>query len=263
MNQYQLNNSPIVYYVSENGHDQWVLFLHAAFVNHDMFRTQVEYFSRFYNVIVPDIIGHGSSTNTKKGDSLAKMSQWIHEILEYHSIDRIHIAGVSVGAVLAQDFANKYPHEVQSLTCFGGYDINNFDPKMQQENSAGQMLMMLKAIFSVKWFAKDNKKISAYTEQAQNEFYDMNIRFPKKSFMYLAGLNAMVNVHTPTPRDYPLLIGCGEHDIPMELTIVELWKKTEANASVAILPGAGHCANMDVPDLFNRTLHQFFTNGSL
>jgi pimeloyl-ACP methyl ester carboxylesterase len=49
----------------------------------------------------------------------------------------------------------------------------------------------------------------------------------------------------------------------MELTIVELWKKTEANASVAILPGAGHCANMDVPDLFNRTLHQFFTNGSL
>ena len=73
----------------------------------------------------------------------------------------------------------------------------------------------------------------------------------------------IITEHHPTPRDYPLLIGCGEHDIPMELTIVELWNQTEANASVAILPGAGHCANMDVPDLFNRTLHQFFTNGSL
>lgn len=263
MIQYRLNNSPIVYYVSENGHDQWVLFLHAAFVNHDMFRTQVEYFSKFYNVIVPDIIGHGASTDTKKGDNLEKMAHWLNEILDQHSIDRIHMVGVSVGAVLGQDFANKYPQRLRSLTCFGGYDINNFDPKMQQENSAAQMLMMLKAIFSVKWFAQDNKKISAYTEKAQNEFYDMNLRFPKKSFMYLAGLNAMVNVHAPTPRVYPLLIGCGEHDVPMALTVVELWKKTESNASVAILPGAGHCANMDVPNLFNHTLHHFFQNGSL
>ena len=263
MNRYQLTNSPIVYYVSENGHDQWVLFLHAAFADHNMFRTQVEYFSRHYNVIVPDIIGHGDSTATKKGDSLLKMSQWIHEILEYHNIHRIHLVGVSLGAVLVQDFANKYPHRVNSLTCFGGYDINNFDPKMQQENGAGQMLMMLKAIFSVKWFAKDNKKISAYTEKAQDEFYNMNIRFPKKSFMYLAGINSMVNVHAPTPRDYPLLIGCGEHDIPMELTVVNQWKQTEDSASVTVLPGAGHCANMDVPELFNSTLHQFFQNGSL
>lgn len=263
MTQFQLKDSPIVYYVSENGHDQWVMFLHAAFVDHGMFRTQVEYFSRFYNVIVPDIIGHGGSTHTKKGDDLEKMSLWIHQILEHHKIDRIHLVGVSVGAVLVQDFANKYPHQVRSLACFGGYDINNFDLKMQKENGSAQMLMMLKAIFSVKWFAQSNKKISAYTENAQNEFYDMNIRFPKKSFMYLASLNAMVNIHAPTPREYPLLIGCGEHDVPMELAVVKLWKQSEPNASVTILEGAGHCANMDVPDLFNRTLHQFFEKGTL
>ena len=66
--------------------------------------------------------------------------------------------GISLGAVLAQDFANRYPEAVQSLACFGGYDINNFDVKMQRENGASQMLMMLKALFSVKWFARSNKK---------------------------------------------------------------------------------------------------------
>lgn len=261
----KLENSPIVYYKNKNTGDnnEWILFLHAAFVNHNMFRTQIEYFKNKYNVVALDIIGHGESVNTQKGDDIEKMSQWIYDILQNEKISQIHIIGVSLGSVLAQDFANKHPKSVKSLACFGGYDINNFDQKMQKENGSGQMLMMLKAIFSVKWFAEDNKKISAYTAKAQDEFYEMNIQFPKKSFMYLAGLNKMVNVCKPEPRTYPLLIGCGEHDIPMELTAVEIWKNTEQDASVAIFDGAGHCVNMDVPDKFNKVLKEFFEKGKV
>lgn len=263
MKKHRLENSPIVYYMSENNHKEWVLYLHAAFVNYNMFKEQIVYFESKYNVMTLDIIGHGESTDTKKGDGIDKMSKWIYEILKNHKIDKIHIVGVSVGSVLAQDFANKYPQCVKSLACFGGYDINNFDPKMQKENGSAQMFMMMKALVSVKWFAKANKKISAYTQKAQDDFYEMNIQFPKKSFMFLAGINSMVNVCKTKTRNYPLLIGCGEHDIPMEHTAVKMWKDTEPDASVVILEGAGHCANMDVPDLFNNTLHKFFENGKV
>ena len=34
--------------------------------------------------------------------------------------------------------------------------------------------MMLKAMFSIKAFAEDNKKIAAYTKEAQEKFYQMN-----------------------------------------------------------------------------------------
>lgn len=105
------------------------------------------------------------------------MSEWISEILNKENIEKIHIVGISLGAVLAQDFANQYPEAVQSLACFGGYDINNFDRQLQKKNSLSQMCMMMKAAFSVKWFAKSNKKISAYTVQAQNDFYEMNILY--------------------------------------------------------------------------------------
>lgn len=257
MKEYRVENSPIVYYMHDNGHKDWVMFLHAAFVDHRMFDAQMECFREKYNVIVPDIIGHGASVQTQKGDGIEKMSQWIYEILQKHGIKQIHIAGVSIGAVLAQDFANKYPQSVASLACFGGYDINNFDAKMQKENGGTQMLMLLKALFSVKWFAEDNKKISAYTPEAQQAFYDMNIRFPKKSFMYLAGLNGMVNVCKTGQRNYPLLIGCGEHDAPLAHAAMNMWKEAETQAEVVVIPGAGHCANMDVPELFNRTLIDF------
>lgn len=101
------------------------------------------------------------------------MSKWIFDILKAENIQKVHIVGVSLGAVLAQDFANHFPESVSSLACFGGYDINHFDMKLQKKNGAKQILMMLKALISVKWFAKENKKISAHTLQAQNEFFDM------------------------------------------------------------------------------------------
>lgn len=62
---------------------------------------------------------------------------------------------------------------------------------------------------------------------------------------------------------HPLLIGCGEHDIPAELTLVDLWKKKEPAASVMVFKGAGHCVNMDVPEAFNETLRRFLRDGKL
>ncbi len=262
MKQCYLEESPIVYYTHRNENAEWILFIHAAFVNHHMFQAQIDYFQDKYNILTLDIIGHGKSTNARKGDSIDKMPAWIHEILKTEHIEKIHIVGISLGAILAQAFANQHPEAVQSLACFGGYDINNFDAKMQRENGAAQMLMMFKAIFSVKWFAKSNKKISAHTLRAQEDFYEMNIQFPKKSFMYLASLNSMKNVRQTAPGNYPLLIGCGKYDIPMERSAVELWKKNKPECAVIIFEGAGHCVNMDAPNQFNAAMEEFWLSGN-
>ncbi len=261
MMQFKLENSPIVYYISGREHKEWTLFLHAAFVDHNMFNSQLEYFGDKYNLMTLDIIGHGLSTQTQKGDSIAKMTEWTHRILKKEDIDRLHIVGISLGSVLAQDFAKHYPGAVRSLACFGGYDINSFDPKLQSKNGAAQALMMLRAVFSVKWFAESNKKISAYTPQAQEEFYRMNLKFPRKSFMYLSTLGKMVNSSGSAVGGYPLLIGCGEHDVPMELSAIEMWRKSRPDCKVKIFEDAGHCVNMDVPQQFNKVLEDFFVHG--
>ena len=263
MERKKLNNSPIIYYTHNcNDKADWICFFHAAFVDHRMFRSQIDFFEKEYNILAIDIIGHGHSTEIKKGDSILQMAEWTAEILQKEKIDKMHIVGVSLGSVLAQDFANHYPKMVKSLACFGGYDINHFDRGMQQKNGIAQMAMMLKAIFSIKWFAKANRKISAYTEKAQNDFYELNIHFPKKSFMYLSGLNDMVNKYQTQERTYPLLIGCGEHDIPMELKLIELWKKREPSCKSVVFEGAGHCVNMDVPIDFNRVMKNFWNHDS-
>lgn len=75
----------------------------------------------------------------------------------------------------------------------------------------------------------------------------MNLLFPKKSFVFLATLNSMINNHKTEQRNYPLLIGCGRFDIPMELETIKQWKISEPDCRVVVFENAGHCVNMDVP----------------
>ena len=256
MEKLYLENSPIAYYIDGAENKEWLVFIHAAFVDHRMFEKQFKYFFGKYNLLAIDILGHGNSIHTQKGDNIEKMSYWIDQIFQKHNISAAHFVGVSLGSVFIQDFANKYENKVLSLACFGGYDVNNFDVEKQKANSKGQMKMMMKALFSIKWFAKDNKKISAYTSEAQEEFYNLNLQFKKSSFRYLAGLQKFVNKYPKKQSNYKLLVGCGEHDIPMEIEIVNEWAKDE-NCDKIIFKGAGHCVNMDVPQEFNIYLESF------
>lgn len=256
MEKLYLKNSPIAYYIDDTSSKEWLVFVHAAFVDHRMFEKQFDYFSGKYNLLAVDILGHGNSIRARKGDSVKKMSYWIDLIFQKHDISAAHFVGVSLGSVFIQDFANKYENKVLSLSCFGGYDINNFDVDKQKANSKSQMKMMIKALFSIKWFSKANKKISAYTDEAQKAFYDLNIRFRKSSFKYLAGLQKLVNRYPEKQRRYALSVGCGEHDIPMEIEIVNEWAEYE-NCDKVIFKGAGHCVNMDVPQEFNIYLENF------
>lgn len=257
-----LENSPIAYYIDDGSNKEWLVFVHAAFADHRMFEKQFEYFSGKYNLLAIDILGHGNSVRARKGDGVEKTSDWINAIFEKHNIRSAHFVGVSLGSVFIQDFANKYEEKVLSLACFGGYDVNNFDINKQKDNSKAQMKMMLKALISVKWFAKENKKISAYTDDAQTAFYNMNIRFRKSSFRYLAGLKNLVNKYPKKKRRYNLLVGCGEYDNPTEIEIVNEWAEYE-NCDKIIFKGAGHCVNMDTPREFNLILDSFLRKNGL
>ena len=259
MQEKHLSGTPIYYWISGNNTTESILFLHSAFSNHHCFDEQIDFFITDYQVITMDLLGHGKSIPDQKEDAIEKTTEYIQQILAAHRISKIHLVGVSMGCILAQDFANHYPEQVSSLCCIGGYDINNFDRKMQKENNTGQAKLILKAIFSIKWFAHENRKISAFTEKAQEVYFQMNTEFKKSSFRYLAGLSKLVNQQAPMPRDYPLLIGCGNHDAPLALKASRIWNESEPNSVLIIFEKAGHHVNMDIPDIFNIELKNFLS----
>ncbi len=250
MTEKTLKNTSVHYWINDTKADSAIIFLHPAFADHTCFDSQLDYLDS-YRVITMDLIGHGKSLG--KG-TIEETAEYIKQILTSEKIYKINLVGVSLGAVLVQDFANKYPNMVSSLTCIGGYDINNFDENLQKDNTQQQMKMMMKAIFSIKAFAEENKKISAYTKEAQENFYQMNLNFKKSSFRYLASLKNLVNKYQTQKRAYPLLIGVGEYDNDMAKQASAVWHESEPNSEYKVFPDAGHIVNMDTPEKFNKEL---------
>ena len=253
MTEKKLKNTSIHYWINDTKAGSAIIFIHPAFGNHTCFDSQLDYF-RNYRIITIDLIGHGKSIG--KG-TIEDTALYINQIMEIEKIDKINLVGVSIGAVLVQDFANKYQDKVASMACFGGYDINDFDINKQKENSKAQMKLITKALFSIKAFAKANKEISAYSQEGKEEFYKLNLEFKKKSLIYLSKLQNLVNKFPKKQRTYPLLVGCGQFDIPMEIEIVKDWAEKE-NCQKVIIQGAGHCINLDKPQEFNNILEEFW-----
>lgn len=247
-----LKNTPIHYWMNEIKEGRAIIFLHPAFGNHTCFDSQLEYF-KDDRVITLDLIGHGKSLG--KG-SIEDTTRYVKQIMEVEGLDKVNLVGVSLGAVLVQDFANQYPDSVSSLTCIGGYDINHFDKKLSKGNNKHQMKMMFKAMFSIKAFAKENKKISCYTKEAQEKFYQMNLEFKKSSFRYLSSLGKLINKYPTPKRNYPLLIGVGEYDNEMAKRASMEWHEAEPDSQFVEFKDAGHIVHMDIPEEFNQALEK-------
>jgi pimeloyl-ACP methyl ester carboxylesterase len=55
----------------------------------------------------------------------------------------------------------------------------------------------------------------------------------------------------------PALIITGEHDTLMPLPTSQAMADAMPGARLVVLPGAGHLTNLEVPELFNRTVQLF------
>lgn len=252
----KLKTLPIHYYVTGNKNAPCIIFLHPAFADHRVFDRQLAYFSKDYRVITIDLIGHGQSQNIKGRQGIDSTCRHIKEIMDIENLESIHLAGVSVGSLVAQDFANRYPQKVRSLCAVGGYDINHYDKAIEKQQRAQQLSFMLNALFSIDRFSKANARITAKTAAAQQEFYKMNRLFRRRSFRYMASLNTIMNQYQ-TQRNHPLLILCGDSDAPLSIQLSKKWNADEPDSMFSIIKDAGHCANMDNADAFNAALDKF------
>ena len=56
MKEFYLENSPIAYYIDDSANKDWLVFVHAAFVDHRMFAKQFEFFKGKYNLLAVDSV---------------------------------------------------------------------------------------------------------------------------------------------------------------------------------------------------------------
>ena len=252
-----INDTDIHYFTRNRKDKETILFLHPAFSDHTCFDSQINFFSEHYNVITIDMIGHGLSSIGKSKDKIDSSADHINQILISENIDRIHVVGVSMGSLIAQYFALRYPEKTQTLTAVGGYDINHIYPEINKAQRNAIISWIFKALFSFDSFRKYTAAVSVAKEESKTKFYRSTKGFSRKSFMTMAGLGNVIKERESYSRTFPMMILTGEQDSELALKTAHKWYNSDPKSIHHIISDAGHCANMDNPDEFNYVVFDF------
>ena len=101
-----------VYRSKEN--KPWITFIHGAGGSSTIWFKQIKSFSKFFNLLLIDLRGHGKSkhhmldlaNSTYTFDAIAED---IIEVLEHEKIAKSHFMGISLGTILIRAIAEKSP----------------------------------------------------------------------------------------------------------------------------------------------------------
>ncbi|MBY9016922.1 MAG: alpha/beta hydrolase [Candidatus Lokiarchaeota archaeon] len=102
-----------------------VLLLHFGGGSLEMWSAMIPYLIDEYQLIIPDLRGHGHSDSPSEGYHIDNMANDLSNILESSQIEKVHVIGASLGAEVGLSFAKNYSDKILSLICDGAYYNEN------------------------------------------------------------------------------------------------------------------------------------------
>ena len=112
----------MILHTSIDGKGEPIVFLHTGLQTGEIdFDYQREYFKKNYMVILPDLRGHGKSKteHIEVLNYLEESAVDLKETLNHLQIEKAHIVGVSLGALVGLVFAKRFPERVIGLALSG------------------------------------------------------------------------------------------------------------------------------------------------
>lgn len=244
------------YYTQGDPGRPMVIFIHPAFGDHTCFHHQMDEFAADYHVVAVDMLGHGRSQVNGAPVTIEKTADLIAQLITQEGHQQAHLVGVSLGSLLAQYTADRFPEQVRSVTVTGGYSIFGDNSQIDKTQRFEMVRWLFLVLFSMERFRRYVVSKTNVVDAERELFYQSTRHFTRRSFQVMPGMSKVLD-RTPRHIAQPLFILVGEHDQPVVVEHAHIWHARAAGSRLAVIPAAGHCANMDNPQQFNRILREF------
>ena len=246
----------IHYYLKGHPESELIVFLHPALGDHNCFYKQVDFFAKRYRVLTLDMVGHGQSQVQKSNVTIDATAGHVAEIMAMENHSTAHVVGVSLGALLAQDIAVKYPENVKTVTAAGGYSIFGDSSEIQKAQSREILKWLFLIVFSMKRFREYASYVAVIHPQEQEVYRKSMEFFTLRSFQVMSGMRKVLRKGEKNFQ-HPLLILVGDQDLVVAKKAAKVWNQAQVGSEFHTIPDAGHCANMDNAKEFNDILWRF------
>lgn len=108
-------------YCAVHGSGTPVLLLHGLGTTGEIFAPIIPALARSFQVIVPDLRGHGHSSCLPGPDSIERLADDLNTLLDLLHIDSCIVLGYASGGAVAQQLARAYPARVRALALVCAY----------------------------------------------------------------------------------------------------------------------------------------------
>jgi (E)-2-((N-methylformamido)methylene)succinate hydrolase len=100
-----------------------VVLIHGVGMNHSVWSPQIDALTTHFQVLAYDMPGHGESALPSAEPTLAEYASQLEALLDALKIERVHVVGHSMGALVALEFALTFPARVSSVVAMNAvYD---------------------------------------------------------------------------------------------------------------------------------------------
>lgn len=238
-----------------------VVFIHGLGGDHTFWLYQVPAFCARFPVISVDLRGHGQSTKPDRDFGIAEMAQDVVRLLRSLGVERAHMVGLSLGGVVAQQFALDYPLAVASLVLADTFCAT--PPEYTDAVRAALQFVEDNDMPAVAKARITNAFSDAVNPAMRDYFIDRVARNDKPSYVRAAravmGFSATARLHEISA---PALVVVGDLDRVTPPALSEDLAARIAGARLARFAGAGHISNLEQPAEFNRVVVDFLDSVS-
>ena len=261
--------SDIEIYYEIHWQGQPLVFIHGAFVSSTMWRPQIDFFAKNFQTVTYDIRGHGKTgLSSLKKYSIELYADDLYNLLEILNINRPIICGLSLGGMITQVFATKYPERYTALILAdtaATITLTRWDYIMRYLVGPKWLMLLSLRMIGVKRFIRFSFWLAKFTRSKEwvgNEEivkYEKSemLSLDKKEYLKIFGSLYDFKLQELSRVKVPTLVLNGEHEAKSIFKHAETIKSLIPDCDVEIIKNAGHTSNMENPEEYNKKIADF------
>ena len=250
-------------YFNKKLNREWITFVHGAGGSSAIWKKQIPFFSKAFNLLLVDLSGHGYSTtesNQKLNNKISFESilNDVLEVLDKLNIKKSHFIGISLGTVIINQLVLKEPNRILKMVLGGATLELNFMSRFMMyfayatKSIVPYMWLYQLYAFIVMPSKTDKESRKLFIKEAKR----MNPKEVARWFMLTPKVLPLLKFFKNIKTDIPTLYIMGNKDY-MFLSSIKKIAKTQPNAILEIFKNCGHVVNVEKPEKFNATSMKF------
>jgi len=237
----------------------WLTLSHSLACSVRMWDEQIASFKDRYRILAYDTRGHGQSSAPAGDYTLEQLADDLKGLLDHLQISKTHYCGLSMGGMIGQTFALKYPGILQTLVLA---DTSSrippevgpvWEERIKVAQTQGMQALVQPTL--ERWFTAPYRSAHPETMQRVGKLIADT---PVPGYVGCCRAIPKLNLTARLKEiKVPIQIIVGADDQGTPVAMSQAIHDNAPGSRLDILPNAAHLSNIEQPQAFDRALAEF------